>query len=335
LPPIHAGDGVFTNLVRSDGTPLTDTFKAERTEALKAAFDDARPDVLILEAYPFARRAFRFELLPLLEAAIARAPRPLVLSSLRDILQPPSSQEKGQAALEIFERYFDGALVHGDPNAARIEESYPPLAAATAHCHYTGLVVPERTAMSSNGAPYYGVLVSAGGGAVGATLLKTAIKAKAQTSLADARWLVLTGPNLPPETDDRIRSHAAAAGVDVETFRSDLPALMANATLSIQQAGYNTVADLLQTDCRAVLVPYTEGGETEQATRAAFLADKGRAVVVNDADLSAGALASAIEAALQSTPSPMSLATDGARRSVELIEELFAKQRDDNSRQDA
>ncbi len=330
LPAIHAGDGEFTNLIQSDGQPLTDEFKAERARALQATFDADTPDVLVLEAYPFARRALRFELLPLLEAAHARAPRPLILSSVRDILQQPSSEAKAAQAIDIFETYFDGALVHGDPAVARLEDSYPPLARSTDRHHYTGVVAPKR--ISTNATlpgddRSYDVLVSAGGGAVGARLIRTAISSKPLTSLADARWLVLTGPNLPQKTQSQINAQAAAAGIDVETFRPDLPELLSRARLSIQQAGYNTVADLLQTKCRAVLVPYAERGETEQATRAAFLEQRGRVSVIEEARLSPQTMATAVESAMQRVPSRIAIAMDGAATSARLIEDLFKQHR--------
>jgi predicted glycosyltransferase len=40
----------------------------------------------VIELFPFGRRQMRFELLPLLEAARARSPRPWIISSVRDVL---------------------------------------------------------------------------------------------------------------------------------------------------------------------------------------------------------------------------------------------------------
>ncbi len=57
----------------ADGRPVGERWKAERRAALLAAFRAADPDVLLIEMFPFGRRRFRFELLPLLEAARGRA----------------------------------------------------------------------------------------------------------------------------------------------------------------------------------------------------------------------------------------------------------------------
>ena len=39
-----------------------------RRTALLSLADEVDPDILLLETYPFGRRQFRFELLPLLDA---------------------------------------------------------------------------------------------------------------------------------------------------------------------------------------------------------------------------------------------------------------------------
>jgi predicted glycosyltransferase len=112
-----------------------------------------------------------------------------------------------------------------------------------------------------------------------------------------------------------------APGVQVERFRSDFAALLASAKVSVSQAGYNTVGDLLVAGTRAVLVPFAAGGETEQTERANRLAAAGRAVVLPETDLTAQALAAAIETAWLG-PDPATLPVplvDGARRSADVI----------------
>ena len=52
-----------------------------------------------------------------------------------------------------------------------------------------------------------------------------------------------------------------------EARRADFRALLRNATLSISQAGYNTVVDTLCWADRAVLVPFGTDRETEQTDR--------------------------------------------------------------------
>ncbi len=88
------------------------------------------------------------------------------------------------------------------------------------------------------------------------------------------------------------------SGIIVERWRADLPALFRNCAVSVSQAGYNTVMDLLRARARAVLVPFAEGGETEQTLRARALAARGLVVSVDGATLSPKILADAIDKAL-------------------------------------
>ena len=65
--------------------------------------------------------------------------------------------------------------------------------------------------------------------------------------------------------------------MQVFRFRSDFASLLNGAALSVSQAGYNTVCDILRAGCRSLLVPFSAGGETEQSVRAERLARLGLA----------------------------------------------------------
>ncbi|MEM1201582.1 MAG: glycosyl transferase, partial [Pseudomonadota bacterium] len=69
LPPCRSGDISFKSLVDLDGNPLDEAWEANRRDQLLALFDEMQPDMVLLEMFPFGRRKFRFELLPLLEKA--------------------------------------------------------------------------------------------------------------------------------------------------------------------------------------------------------------------------------------------------------------------------
>src|SRR5260221_11842583 len=122
LPPLSAADMTFKNLVGATGMPIDDDWKRERREALLAAYHEVDPQVLLIELFPFGRRQMRFELLPLLDAAIAASPRPLIVSSVRDISgggqREPSRQME---TVGVVKRYFDRVLVHSDPGFIRFE----------------------------------------------------------------------------------------------------------------------------------------------------------------------------------------------------------------------
>src|SRR3546814_1298106 len=92
--------------------------------------------------------------------------------------------------------------------------------------------------------------------------------------LGDRTWRFVTGHHMRAEVADHLRA-MRRPNLVVETMRPDLPALMAGATLSISQAGYNTLLELLAVRARAVVVPFEGGVETEQRLRAGLLADVG------------------------------------------------------------
>ncbi|MBK1671159.1 hypothetical protein CKO28_24445 [Rhodovibrio sodomensis] len=295
LPAARAGDASFSNLADADGRPVDDAWKARRRDATLALFARERPRVLLLELFPFGRRGLRFELLPLLQAARARTPRPWVVVSLRDLLNPPDPA-KADWAIDLVDRYVDRVLVHGDPQVARLDETFPAAQRLADRLVYTGYVVPEmpRGVLASGE-----LLVSTGGGAVGGALGHAAVRARALSRLAGgAPWRVLLGPNLPERAFEAIRD-AADAGTTVERNRPDFARLLAGCRLSVSQAGYNTVTELLAAGVPAVVVPFEgDGGEREQALRADRLAATGRVTCLPEAGLTPERLAHAVDDAL-------------------------------------
>ena len=89
--------------------------------------------------------------------------------------------------------------------------------------------------------------------------------------------------------------------------------------MSVSQAGYNTVLDILCANARAVLVPFAAERETEQLMRAERLAALGAAELVRESELSPASLAAAIERAAAREPATVAIDIDGAANSARLI----------------
>jgi predicted glycosyltransferase len=112
----------------------------------------------------------------------------------------------------------------------------------------------------------------------------------------------------------------------VEPARSDFASLLKRCHLSVSQAGYNTAVDLIETNARAVLVPFATEGETEQTQRAAAMAARGWAQVVPEAELSAERLAGAIERASAASRRGIGvLDCAGAEQTARVVERLLAE----------
>jgi predicted glycosyltransferase len=319
LPPLAVSDGAFAGLVDADGRPADDAYLDARRDLLLRTFHETAPDIVITEAFPFGRRQVRFELLPLIEAIEARRPRPLLVTSVRDILQQNAKPGRNEETADMVLRHFDRVLVHGDPSFVALADTFPPADRIAHKLSYTGLVCPPRPEPSPE---HFDVVVSAGGGAVGADLVRAAIEA-ARLRPDLARWCVITGPNLPQAAYDTLQAQIPSNMV-YHRFRTDFANLLASARLSISQAGYNTVADILQAGCRALLVPFAVAGETEQTVRAEKLEGMGRAIMLRETDLSGPAMVAAIERAFAQDPNSAAsrIATNGADRSAEILADL-------------
>ncbi|WP_320201427.1 glycosyltransferase family protein [Agrobacterium sp. rho-13.3] len=319
LPPIAVSDGNFSGLVDATGQPVDDAFKDHRTSMLLGAYHGARPDIVIIEAFPFGRRQVRFELMPLLSAIEKSLERPLVMTSLRDILQERAKPGRDEETIALVKKHFDTVLVHGDPNFVRLEETFPLADQISQRIVYTGLVSPPKPEKPRE---RFDVVVSAGGGAVGSTLIRAALDA---APLIDGvkSWCLITGPNMPQADFDAIAAQGCN-GISVFRFRKDFASLLAGARLSISQAGYNTVCDILQAKCRSLLIPFASGGETEQDARASRLAKLGLAHVLEESAITPQSMAQAIDLALKlPEPGHIDLDLDGAAGTARILRRLY------------
>ena len=298
LPPVRARDEGLRELSRLDGTPLDEAFRAARVRELLGLLATEAPQVVITEQFPFGRTQLRFELVPLIEAARARQPRPLIVSSVRDVVRRSASPQRIAETIDTFAA-FDAAMIHADPGLVSFDRSFAGWGQVKSRAFYTGYVAEADLAPRPGDAGLRTgtgeVVVSIGGGATGAPLLKTAITARAKSTLADHTWRLLVGANLPAAEHGAL---VAGDGIVIEPARADFATLLRNATLSISQAGYNTVVETLCCADRAVLVPFGTARETEQSDRAQALAERGMVSVVPSEALSPESLVAAIERTL-------------------------------------
>ncbi len=320
LPSTRATDLFFKELVDEDDRPIDGEWKERRARALFDAYRATAAHLLMFELFPFGRRQMRFEIEPVLQDAVGRSQRPVIVSSVRDILVAQNKPERNEEMLERVENYFDHVLIHGDDALIPFDRTFPLAERIRNKLHYTGYVVDRsgRGAINS-GQGTDEVIVSAGGGAVGADLLKTAIAARALSKLSDRTWRVLVGVTVDQTTFDDLAA-LSGPGIVVERSRPDFTALVTNAALSISQGGYNTVMEVLEAGTRAVIVPYAGGAETEQTMRAQELARHTPIEVLDEAALSPQALAAAVDAAWdREAPANGMLNTDGAANSATLV----------------
>jgi predicted glycosyltransferase len=321
LPPLRSDGTNFTTLLAADGAVATAHDLQARRDAQCQALRDFTPDVLITELYPFGRRVLADEFLALLDAAHAMPGRPVILSSIRDILAPPSKPSKATRADEIIAQFYDAVLVHSDPQATTLERSWPVSDQLSGKLIYTGYVAPQAPDSHPDQAGAGEILVSAGGGSVGTSLYETAIRAAALQP--DLPWRLLGGG---ADASDRIKTLPAHPGnVQIEPARPDFRQMLRHATASVSMCGYNTALDLLQTGVPSVMVPFDDGKEVEQTLRAQSLAQLPSLTVLRSADLTPETLAQSVAQVIQSGPrADLALNFDGAAQTVAIATRLEA-----------
>jgi len=304
----------------------TEDVKARRQERLLACFEGAAPDVLMVELFPFGRKQFGFELMPLLK--MARKNGTLVACSLRDILvRRPDQAEYEARVCEITREYFDLVLVHSDPQFQRLEDSFSRIADLGCPVVYTGYVHrgANETVFEQSG-PTIVCSIGAGKCETGHHLVEAVIGAAGLLrNELPHRFEIFTGPFMPDSDYARVAGKAAElANVTLSRFTSDLPGEMRRADLSVSMGGYNTVMDVLAANVRALVYPEVGNGDNEQRVRAAKLAAMGAIEILDTFELAPEVLAGRIREALRKPASRISLDMNGAEGTRHTISTRFA-----------
>lgn len=137
-------DHDFKNLQPCDKTRSLDEVQELRASMLQDLFAKGEFDLFITELYPFGRKAFRFELDPLLTAIRENriSPSCKVLCSLRDILveRKEDTEKFENRVIRKLNRFYDGILIHSDPEFIRIEETFHQTDAIPVPFEYTGFI---------------------------------------------------------------------------------------------------------------------------------------------------------------------------------------------------
>jgi predicted glycosyltransferase len=323
-------DEHFTSLIPGVGGRSVEAIQRQRREALAALFERARPEVFIVELYPFGRTAFGFELEPLL-AAIRRNVygRVRTVCSIRDVLVEKRDPRAYEArVVDALNRWFDLLLIHSDERLLPLDDTFSRIGDIRVPKVYTGFVAarpePEkgRELRRDLGLPSGQKLVvaSCGGGRAGYRLLKTVLTACRQLQgRLGVRLALFTGPFMADEEFNDLQA-MAGDGLVVQRFTPRFLDYLSAADLSISLAGYNTCMNLLATGVPALVLPYAR--QREQPLRLERLKPCLPLRVLNEDDLEPERLAPVIESGLQLQrrlgPPPVNL--DGATRTARYLE---------------
>lgn len=312
------------------GQSLSETL-AERRDQLVDAVCRIRPDVLLIEHFPFSKLEHTDEILPMIDAARASNRGAIVLCSIRDLAPQPNYRPVGEDyrrnVLATLHQWFDGLLVHADDRFVRLEHSLEWADAIRLPLAYTGFVAepltpPTETSPCAHADKWHGTIIVSGGGRRDAALYDGCARAWRELERRGStggRNMVLIAPAginadviLSPDLHDGVEY------LGVESFSPALVDRMLAADLSISHAGYNTCTNILLTGVRAILIPHPNSAD--QIQRALRMEQAGFCRVIEEDALQPERIANAIEQQLATTPIRHDIRLDGADRSVALME---------------
>jgi predicted glycosyltransferase len=323
MPPL--GFDETNRIVSHDGRTSVERAFDCRKKMIRTCFDNLRPAIILVEFFPFGRKKFATELLPLLQAARSEETRSLVVCSLRDILTGKKDDDR---AAKLANRYFDAVLVHSDPSFARFEESFHSTVRLEVPVIHTGLVVPRARPSSRVETNRKRIVVSAGGGVAGEALLGMAVEAYSHFDDPQIEMKIIGGPFLPDDSWNRLR--VLARGKPQLSFVrhvSNLCDELRNAAASVSQAGYNTCLDIVRAGVPALVVPVAKDNEGEQYKRALRLQHLGAVRVLREKDLSPARLAAQIRELMKFKVTTPKLDLNGAQTSARMIESMITSTR--------
>jgi predicted glycosyltransferase/MoaA/NifB/PqqE/SkfB family radical SAM enzyme len=222
-----------------------------------------KPDIVMIEHFPFGRQLFRHEIITLISDAESRGTR--IYSLFRGIIGQSLDEAQYRQLVEDC-ALFDSIFVLSDPELSSLEKEIDTLPFRN-KLLYTGFSLQRSSGRGG------GTVVNCGSG-------------RDAGAIVDAVRLI--EPLLPAPV--RIFEGIYGQNKHVE---KDITAEIAGASLIISTAGYNSAAETLLSTAPTVLVPVNR----EQELRAERFASSGLAVALRLGDLSEGSLRSAIERA--------------------------------------
>jgi predicted glycosyltransferase len=331
LPAIKT-DSEFRTLQPVDSSLDLATVQEMRKRQLLDVWQQFQPDILMVELFPFGRRKFSFELLPLLEAIQAAGRKTKVVCSLRDIVVTKQNQAKHEEKVcTLMNQYFDLLLIHGDPRFQPIEETFSRIADLRCPVHYTGYVVQPQTPTLSASTPQPPIpqpliLASIGGGRFGHELVDAVVAAAPLLATRIPHQIqVFTGPFCPADKVSTWQAQAAdCPNLRVDRFTPNLLPYMQQADLSLSMSGYNTTMNVLTTGTRALLLAFTGNDDQEQRLRSEKLAQLGLVETLQVEDLSPERLAQRMVACLQKQPAQIWFDFNGVATTAALLRQLLA-----------
>jgi predicted glycosyltransferase len=328
LPGLYT-DEQFTMLIPEDPHKTVEDVQRQRKEILFSLCARHKPDLLIIELYPFGRTLFGFELQPLLDAMRqGKFGKIEVVCSLRDILVEKRDQKAYEdRVLNQLSAHFDRLLIHSDPQLMPLDETFSRVHDIRIPIFYTGFVAQKvkpgagkrlRREMAI-GAREKLIVASAGGGRSGFKLLISLIKAVGLLpNSKQIRLEMFAGPFRAEHEFKKLSAHSSKR-IRIRCFTKRFLDYLSAADLSVSLAGYNTCMNLLVTRTPALVYPYLR--QREQPMRVAKIKNYLPMKILQNADINPNLLSKHVEQMLQTSrlAECVALNLDGAENTARYL----------------
>ncbi|WP_319541408.1 glycosyltransferase [uncultured Pseudodesulfovibrio sp.] len=327
-------DSKFTRFIPLEEGAEVDEVLVRRLRQFKEIMTEYQPDIFMVELFPFGRKKFRFELLPILKKVRkGEYGKCKAVCSVRDILvEKNDMQRQVERVHGYLNPNFDHVLVHSDPNLVKLDETFPGVEGIVPEVHYTGYVArkpdPAQTAaladeLNLGDTPL--IVASVGGGHIGHDMLTGIMGASPILNETHPHKLVMfTGPYATEEHFQGLQEKAAAyEHITVKRFTKRFLAYLELARLSVSLGGYNTTMNLLATNTFGLMYPFLQN--REQNMRARRIEEKGGLRVITSDDLEPTLLASHMAKALDKEAAPLGLDLNGGPNSARILEKVFER----------
>ncbi len=329
LPGLYM-DEQFTTLMAEDASQSVEFIQHQRKVILMSLFQQHRPDVFMIELYPFGRTVFGFELQPLLDwIHMGRFGDIKVVCSLRDILVEKRKQEfYEERVINMLHTYFDLLLIHSDDQLLTLDETFSRMNDIQIPVVYTGFVAQKANPAAGRqlrqelgiGSAEKLIVVSAGGGRSGYALLNCILDAYPIMNQTDSiRIEMFAGPFREPDEFEKLAAKAVN-GIRIRHYTKRFMDYLAAADVSVSLAGYNTCMNLIAAGVPALIYAYSK--QQEQPLRVAKIDKLIPMKILRDKDIEPQRISHYIqELLLESRPAgPVTVNLDGAAHTAQYLE---------------
>ena len=231
-----------------------------------------QPDIFIADKEPLGLKG---ELLPTLE--MLRAKNCISVLGLRDVMDSPRLLKKEWEKSDMIpqiDALYDRVWIYGPEKFWNPLKGFDLPPSIEEKLNFVGFLDREVTSgaeLDGYSLPEEYILVTAGGGGDGVTLMEQVLAARETDTAADFPIVMVLGPFMKSDSREKIRMRAShLANITVVDFESHMELLIQNATAIVGMCGYNTFCEAMSFDKRVLFVPRTTPREEQliRATRA-------------------------------------------------------------------